>query len=174
PWPAGPRPKVPTDSSLIGKPKTARASTDYRRSNPETPVYFDSQCHPLFQVQHFVAGLCVGLHPVSHHAAGVQYRAVIAPAKGFANGVQRTVGHLTRQVHGDLTGKSDVLRASFAGHISHSDIEMFRDFLLNEFDADGGAAFFMEDFPKKVFNDLSREFFSCEGSVGGNAKQGTL
>src|SRR6185369_10193909 len=57
---------------------------------------------------------------------------------------------------------------------SHSDIEMFRDFLLNEFDADGGAAFFMEDFPKKVFNDLSREFFSCEGSVGGNAKQGTL
>ena len=86
----------------------------------------------LFQLTPAHVG--IDFHAVFHQAAGVQNGAVIAAAEGFANGVQGAFGQLAREEHGDLAREGDVFRPAFAGHVGQANIEMFRDFLLDDLD----------------------------------------
>ena len=106
-----------------------------------------------------LADVGVHFHAVFDEAAGVQHRAVIASAEGFADGVERAFGHLAGEIHGDLARKGDVLRPALAGHVGEADVKMFGDLFLDDFDADGETAFFVEDFAQQAFDDFDRSAF---------------
>jgi len=101
----------------------------------------------------------------------VQHRAVVASAEGFADGVERTFGHLAREIHGDLAREGDVFRAALAGHVGEADVKMFGNFFLDDFDADGKTAFFVQDFAQQSFNDFDAQFFPGERGVGSHADE---
>src|ERR1700722_16472383 len=63
----------------------------------------------FFEVADDLADVRVHFHAVFDEATGMEDRAVVTPAKGFANGVERAFCHLAREKHGDLSWESDVL-----------------------------------------------------------------
>ena len=125
----------------------------------------------LFEVMDDLADVGVHFHAVFDEAAGVQHRAVIASAEGFADGVERAFGHLAREIHGDLARKGDVFRPAFAGHVGQADVKMFGDFFLDDFDADGKPAFFVKNFAQQAFDDFDGQFFAGERGVGSHADE---
>ena len=88
-------------------------------------------------------------------AAGVQNSAVVAAAEGFTNGTQGAFGHLTREEHGNLPRERDVFRPAFARHVREADVKMFRHFFLDDFDADGETALFVQHFAQQAFHDFA-------------------
>src|SRR5437660_10914048 len=52
-----------------------------------------------------LANIVLLRHPFFYQLASVQHGAVIAPAKGLADFIQRRLGQLARQIHGHLTRK---------------------------------------------------------------------
>ena len=64
------------------------------------------------------------------------------------------------KIHGDLARKGDVFRAALAGHVGQADVKMFRHFFLDDFDADGQTAFFVQDFAQQAFDDFNGQL-SC-------------
>src|SRR6185437_3229375 len=105
----------------------------------------------LLEVADNLADAGIDFHAVFHEAAGMQDGAVIAAAKGFADGTERAFGHLTRQEHRDLAWESDIFRAALAGHVGQANVKMFGHLFLNDFDADGIAAFLVQDFAEQSF-----------------------
>src|SRR2546426_4906061 len=101
---------------------------DYRRPSREAsasscegldpaeagPAGLGSTLQLLFQIMDDLADIRVYFHPVLDQTTGVQDGAMVAPAERFANRVQRTLGELPRQEHGDLPWESDVFRPPFA------------------------------------------------------------
>src|SRR6476646_11937441 len=63
-------------------------------------------------------------HPLLHQLAGVQDRAVIAPAESFADLIERRLRQLAREIHRDLARESDVGRATFSRHVGEAHIEV--------------------------------------------------
>jgi hypothetical protein len=96
---------------------------------------------------------------------------VVASAKGFANGSQGGIGHLPGKEHRDLSWEGDALGATFAGHIRESNVEMFGNSLLDQFDANRVAAFFMKDFAEQAFDNFDAELFACERGEGSDADE---
>jgi len=96
---------------------------------------------------------------------------VVASAEGFADGAEGAFGHSPREEHGDLPRERDVLGAAFAGHVGETDVEVFGDFLLDGLDADGVAAFLVEDLAQQAFHDFQRELFAGQRGVGGDADE---
>ena len=118
-----------------------------------------------------LADIGVHLHAVFHEAAGVEDGAVIAATEGFADGVERAFGHLARQIHGHLAREGDVFRPAFAGHVGEADVKMLGHPFLDDFDADGEPAFFMEDFAQQPFDDFNAQLFAGERGVGSDANE---
>jgi len=75
---------------------------------------------------------------------------VIAATEGLPNGVERNLGHLTREEHGNLPRKGNAFRAALAGHIGQANVKMFRHFFLDDFNADRTAAFLVENFAQQT------------------------
>ena len=84
---------------------------------------------------------------------------------------KRAFGHLARKIHGDLAREGDVFRPALAGHVGQADVEMFGDFFLDDFDADGQPAFFVQNFAQQTFDDFDGQFFAGERRVGGDADE---
>jgi hypothetical protein len=128
----------------------------------------------LFEVADDLADAGIDFHAVFHEAAGMKHGAVIATAKGFADGTEGAFSHLPRQEHGDLARERDILRPALAGHVREADIEVFGHFFLDDFDADGITAFFMKDFAKQAFDDFEAQLFAGQRRVGRNADEGAF
>src|ERR1035437_1517788 len=141
------------------------------KSEGQSPKLKSSARQLLFEVADDLPDVGIHFHAVFDEAAGVENRAVVAPAKGFTNGVERAFGHLTREIHGDLARKGDILGATFAGHVGEANVEVFGDFLLNDFNADGMTAFLVQNLAEQAFNDFEAQFLAREGGVGGHANQ---
>src|SRR6266850_8205414 len=87
----------------------------------------------LLQIINHLPHLRIYLHSVCDQPAGVEDGAMIAPAEGLSDGIQRTIGQLSREEHRDLAWEGNILRPAFAGHISETDVKVLRHLLLNRF-----------------------------------------
>ena len=81
---------------------------------------------------------------------------------------------MPREEHGDLAGKGDIFRAALAGHVRETNIEMFRDFFLDDFNADRVSAFFVKHFAQQPFHHFNAQLFSGKSGVGRDADQTRL
>src|ERR1035437_5206473 len=106
------------------------------KSEGQSPKLKSSARQLLFEVTDDLADVGIHFHAVFEEAAGVEHRAVIAFAKGLTNSGEPAFRHLAREIHGDLAREGDVLGATFAAHLGEADVEVFGDFLLNDFNAD--------------------------------------
>ena len=91
--------------------------------------------------------------------------AMIASAEGLTDCAEGAFRHLARKEHGDLTREGNIFRPAFARHIGQANIEVLGHFLLDDFDADGEAAFFVENFAQQTFDDLDAELLAGERSI---------
>src|SRR5262245_46264961 len=96
----------------------------------------------LFQIADHLTHMRIDLHSILYLTASVQHRSMVAPAKGFADGVERTFRHLPGQIHGHLAREGDVFRTTLARHVGQPDVKMLSHLLLNDIDAHTEAAFF--------------------------------
>src|SRR5262245_60806797 len=80
-----------------------------------------------------------------HQLACVQHSAVVTPAKGVADFIQGSLREFSRQIHRDLSWKSDAGRASFARHIGKAHVEVFRYPPLNLLDRNRLPAFLLQN-----------------------------
>src|ERR1017187_8351997 len=96
---------------------------------------------------------------------------MVTTAECLANGAHRSLCHLPRKEHGDLPRECDVLRSSPAGHVRLAKVNMFRDLLLNDFDADRVGDFLMENVTQQTLHHFYRQFAGCQRRVRGNANQ---
>ena len=74
------------------------------------------------------------------------------------------------QEHGDLRGRRNIflgrcLLVMSASRMSNGSATFF----LDDFDADGVTAFFVEDFAEQTFHDFNGELLAGERGVGGDA-----
>src|SRR5438128_9211509 len=84
-------------------------------------------------------------HPFLYQLARVQHGAVIAPAKGLADFIQRRLGELARQIHRHLPRKGDAGRTPLACHIGHAHVEMFGHAPLNLLDRNGMPSLLLQN-----------------------------
>src|SRR4051794_33626934 len=76
-------------------------------------------------------GLGILGHALGRAPAGVEDRRVVAPAERLADGRQRLVGELARQVHGDLARPGDWSGAARREHRVDRDAERVAGLLLD-------------------------------------------
>src|SRR5277367_4909814 len=100
----------------------------------------------FFQVADDLADVGVHFHAVFDEAAGVQNSAVITSAVSFPDSAQGTFSQLARKIHGDLARERDVFGTTVAGHVGKANVKMLGDLFLDDFDADGQPAFFVQNF----------------------------
>jgi hypothetical protein len=89
-----------------------------------------------------VACLFVLFNATLDQFAGMNNRPVVLAPKGVAYVAQRDIRQLAGEKHGDLARKSDIRRASLAGHIRQTDVKMLGNFALDLLDGDSAARLF--------------------------------
>ena len=71
------------------------------------------------------------IHHVLDGLAGVNDGTMVSAAKGVSNFLQRMVGKEATEVHGDLTWERNICGATARLHISHTQMVLVDDLLLN-------------------------------------------
>src|ERR1051325_4498156 len=107
----------------------------------------------LFKIADDLADVCIHFHAVFDQSARVENSAVITATESIPDGGKRGLSHLTGEEHRDLARERDAFRTALARHVGQTNVEMLGNSLLDEFDADGMAALFVEDLAEQAFND---------------------
>src|SRR5690349_19107805 len=95
----------------------------------------------------------------------VQHGTVIASAERVADLAQRTFRKLSREIHRDLAGESDVGGAALARHVSKANVEMLGYALLDLIDRDRAARFFLQDVFEEMLDLLKCRLLSTERGI---------
>ena len=106
----------------------------------------------------------IHFHLIHDRLAGVDDRTVVATAESLADRHEGHAGELGGEVHGDLTGESDVLHPALGGHVGHLDTVVLGDLTLDDFGREGVAGFLDEDVMEELL-DLG-EFEGLAGHAG--------
>jgi len=77
---------------------------------------------------------------------------VVASAKSLADRHKGHASELGGEVHGDLTGESDILHATLGRHVRHLDAVVLGDFALDHFGRERVAGFFDEDVVEELLD----------------------
>ena len=89
---------------------------------------------------------------------------MVATAESLADRHEGHAGELGGEVHGDLTGESDILHATLGRHVRHLDAIVLGDLTLDDFGREGVAGFLDEDVMEQLL-DLG-EFEGLAGHTG--------
>ncbi len=82
---------------------------------------------------------------------------MIPTAKSFTNSAQGKFGQFPRKIHGDLTGKRDVFRTTFALHVGEVDRKMICGQLLDEVHGNRVALFLLNHLTQSFFDGFDRQ-----------------
>src|SRR2546429_4330115 len=124
-----------------GKRARRTGFSETGRSLHTSPDLFD----PCGQLLHEVVHRAVLANQARDLGGRVDDRRVVAAAELLADLRKRRVGELAREVHRDLAGIDDVLRAPVAGELVEREAEALRDELLDPLDRDLGGLALWED-----------------------------
>ncbi len=107
--------------------------------------------------------------------AGVNDRSVIPPAKGIADFLQRGLGQLPRQVHGNLPRDGNGGGPTMARHVCQTDVEMLGYDLLDPVNGDRLGIRLFQDVTEQGLHDrLGERATVAQGDVGCHAHESPL
>ena len=99
------------------------------------------------------------IHHVLDGFASVYNGSMIPASKGISYLLEGMIGEDAAQVHRDLARKCYVIRSPTANHVSHSQVVVFSDFLLNLLDLNAAERFLLQNIMKKPAYSLDINWF---------------
>src|SRR2546421_2550853 len=169
-WCCGFRRRIARWTRDGGKRALRTGFSEAGRSLHTSPDLFD----PRGQLLHEVVHRAVLADQARDLGGRVDDRRVVAAAELLADLRERRIGELAREVHRDLAGIDDVLRASVAGELFEREAEALRDEFLDPLDRDLGGLALREDVAQDVLCEGDGHRAAGQRREGDDARERTL